>query len=108
MNAVKTFIGCVIIGLFICFFFVACEGDEESSQKRASNTLEKNKHRISTLTYIYDPKVDICYAISSFGYRQITTVPYEKVKEYAYVIEYGGWDEKNWEAYRNAKKGVFK
>jgi len=39
------------------------------------------------IEYVYDANSDICYAI--FQYRQkygITTVPYEKVKERAFIV----------------------
>lgn len=89
----------------------SCDSREETFKKRAITRLERDKSMVANhITYIYDPKVDICYAVLWAGSREglLTVVPYEKVKEYAHVIEYGCWDEENWEAYRRAKKEVFK
>ena len=79
-----------------------CEGDEESLERRARVLLENNKHRVSSILYVYDPRVDICYAVYRLGYREgtMTVVPYEKVKHLAQIVKYEGMDITDWERHR--------
>ena len=111
MDVIKFLALCLVVIFIPILIIGGCEGDEESLERRAETWLNNNKQRVTSIMYIYDPRVDICYAVYRLGYREgtMTTVPYEKVKDYAYVIDYDmGWDEERWEAYHRAKKGVFK
>ncbi len=96
----------IILSLLTICLILGCEGNEEKDKRRANAWLNNNKQRVSSILYVYDPRVDICYAVFRLGHREgtMTTVPYEKVKKHAFVIEYEGMTEEDWEKNRQSEK----
>ena len=98
----------------IAFFALAiimgvCSCDDRTTKEKADHAKQRDEGYYKgvvayEIKYVYDPRTDICYAITQEQhghglYRTMTVVPYEKVKDQALVVEYKGMDAEYWERF---------
>jgi hypothetical protein len=104
----KTKVTVAILMIIASIFLFCCAGCESEAheEKRVEVARKRSEYKYKNLVanciwYVYDPKVNICYAITEvqgtgMAARTMTVVPYEKVKKYALVVEYERHDEGYW------------
>lgn len=87
----------IITIIMSCLFLLGCS-DKEYAQAKQEAFHKKWKERYTESAirivknytiYVYDPEVDICYAITApEGYgRTMTVVDYDKVKDKAVIVK---------------------
>lgn len=113
--AIATIVFMFMVALPMSAGLAGCKPKEEAKQKIRQKELSNRQYRenyykrivANSIWYVYDPKVEICYAITeiqgtSMAIRTMTVVPYEKVKKYALVIEYDGMSGEDWKRHHNS------
>jgi hypothetical protein len=87
----------VLIALIlISFLFVGCGINHPFNNQTPKTPLEISENVVNSITYVYDARVDICYAIvrshtsADYNIFSITTVPFEKIKGKVQYAVIGG------------------
>lgn len=82
----------VIVFVFLCFtpmiWKLMCASNHKALAKQRITHKSNSCSLVVSITYVYDAKHDIAYAITAptSQYRTMCVVPYEKVKDVCLVI----------------------